>query len=105
MTVPPESEQGLDSQIWKSAEPRFKNLEQERSQSLKKWLRQPLHQCCTWSSYRIAIQPDSAIQNRFRIGRDFENISTGSDMDIQTALITAVECLNQVFFRYKPDWI
>jgi len=40
--------------------------------------------------YRIAIQPDSAIQNRTRIGLDFENISTGSD--IQTALITAVEC-------------
>jgi len=31
--------------------------------------------------------------------------STGSEMDIQPALITAVKCLNRVFFGYKPDWI
>jgi len=49
--------------------------------------------------FRIAIQPDSAIQNRIRIGLDFENISTGSDMEIQAALITAVECLIRGFFR------
>jgi len=48
------------------------------------------NQCWTWSGFRIAIQPDSAIQNRIRIGLDFEKNSTGSDMDIQTALITAV---------------
>jgi len=49
------------------------------------------------TGFRITIQPDSAIQNRMRIGLDFEKISTGSDMDIQTALITAVECLIRVF--------
>jgi len=43
--------------------------------------------------------------NRTRIGLDFKNISTGSDMDIQTALIAAVECLIRGFFRYKPNWI
>ena len=47
----------------------------------------------------------SVIQNRIHIGLDFENISTESDMDIQTALITAVECLIRGFFGYKPDWI
>ena len=55
--------------------------------------------------FRIAIQPDSSIQNRIRIGLDVEKTSTGSDMDIQTALITAVECSIRVFFGYKPDWI
>ena len=64
-----------------------------------------VYQCWTWSGFRIAIQPDSAIQNRIRIGLDFENISTGSDIDIQTALITAIECLIRGFFGYKPDWI
>ena len=29
----------------------------------------------------------------------------GSDMDIQTALITAVKCLISFFFGYKLDWI
>jgi len=48
---------------------------------------------------RIAIQPDSAIQNRTRIGLDFEKISSGSAMDIQTALITAGECLIRGIFR------
>jgi len=33
----------------------------------------------------------------------FRKNSTGSDMDIQTALITAVKCLIRVFFGYKPD--
>jgi len=61
------------------------------------------YQCWTWSGFRIAIQPDPAIQNR--IGLDFKKIVTGSDMDIQTALNTAVECLIKVCFRYKPDWI
>jgi len=41
------------------------------------------------------IQPDSAIQNRNRIGQDFEKNSTGSDVDIQTALITAVKCRDE----------
>ena len=49
-----------------------------------------VYQCWTLSGFRIAIQPDSAIHNR--IGLDFENISPESDMDIQTALITAVKC-------------
>jgi len=40
-----------------------------------------------------------------RTGLDFDKIPTGSDMDVQTALITAVQCLNRVFFGYKPDWI
>jgi len=31
--------------------------------------------------------------------------STGSDMDIHTALITAVICLIRIFFGHKPDWI
>jgi len=62
-------------------------------------------QCWTWSGLRIAIQPDSEIQNRIRIGQDFEKNSTASDMDIQTALITAVKCLIKGFFEYKPDWI
>jgi len=31
-----------------------------------------VYQCWTWSGFRIAIQPDSAIQNRIRIGLDFE---------------------------------
>jgi len=39
--------------------------------------------------FRIAIEPDSAIQNR--IGLDFEKNFNGSDMDIRNALITAVE--------------
>jgi len=51
------------------------------------------------------IQPDSALQNRIGFGLDFEKNSTGSDMDIQTALIAAVKCLIRVFFGYKPDWI
>jgi len=46
---------------------------------------------------RIAIQPDSAIQNRTRFGLDFEKNSTGSDMDIQTGLISAVQFLIRVF--------
>jgi len=48
---------------------------------------------------RTAIQLDSAIQNRTRIGLDFEKTSTGSDLDNQTALITAVKCLRR-FFGY-----
>jgi len=43
--------------------------------------------------------PDSALQNRMRIELEFEKNTTGSDMDIQTALITAVKCLTRVFFR------
>jgi len=35
----------------------------------------------------------------------FRKNSTGSDMDIQTALITAEKCLIRVFLGYKPDWI
>jgi len=35
----------------------------------------------------------------------FRKNSTGSDMDIQTALITAVKCLIRVFFGHKRDWI
>ena len=31
--------------------------------------------------------------------------SIGSDVDIQTAWITAVNAKSEVFFRYKPDWI
>jgi len=65
----------------------------------------PITQCWTWSGLLIAIQPDSALQNRIRIGLNFEKNSTGSDMDIQTALITAVKCLIRAFFGYKPDWI
>jgi len=38
-------------------------------------------------------KPDSAIQDRNRIGLDFEKDSTGSDMDIRTTFITAVKCL------------
>ena len=64
-----------------------------------------LQQCWTWSGFRIAIQPDSANQNRIRIGLDIEKKPTGSEMDIQSALITAVKCLVREFFGYKPDWI
>jgi len=60
-------------------------------------------QCWTWSGFRITIQQDCAIQNWIRIGLDFEYISTGSD--IQTALITAGECLIRACLGYKPDWI
>jgi len=35
----------------------------------------------------------------------FRKNSTGSDMDIQTALITAVKYLIRRFFGHKPDWI
>ena len=35
----------------------------------------------------------------------FRKNFTGSDMDIQTAFITAVKCLISFFFGYKPDWI
>ena len=35
----------------------------------------------------------------------FRKNSTGSDMDIQTALVTAVKCSIRVFFGYKSDWI
>jgi len=51
------------------------------------------------------IQPDFAIQNRMQIGMVFEKNSSGSDMDFETELITAVTCLIRVFFGYKPDWI
>jgi len=34
-----------------------------------------------------------------RIGLDFKKNLTGSDMDIQTPLITAVKCLIRSFFR------
>jgi len=36
------------------------------------WITYITLQCWTWSGFRIAIQPDSAIQNRIRIGLDFE---------------------------------
>jgi len=55
--------------------------------------------------FRIAIQQDCAIQNWIRFGLDFEDISTGSDMDIETALITAVKCIIRGFFGYKPVWM
>jgi len=35
----------------------------------------------------------------------FRKNSTRSDMDIQTALITAVKCLIRGFSGYKADWI
>ena len=35
----------------------------------------------------------------------FRKNSTGSDMDIQTAVITAVKGLIKVFFGFKPDWV
>jgi len=35
----------------------------------------------------------------------FRKNSTGSDLDIQIALITAVKCLIRVFSGYQPDWI
>jgi len=38
-------------------------------------------------------------------GTGFWKDATGSDLYIQTALITAVKCLIRVFFWYKPDWI
>jgi len=47
-------------------------------------------QCWIWSGFRNTIQPDSAIQNRTRTGLDLKKNWTGSDMDLQTALITAV---------------
>jgi len=61
-------------------------------------------QCSTRSGSQIAIQPDSAIQNRIQIGLDLEKIAIGTDMDIKTALITAVECLIRGFFRMKTGW-
>jgi len=53
--------------------------------------------CWTWTDFWIAIQLDAAIQNRIWIGLDFEKNSSGSNMDIQTELITAVKCLITVF--------
>ena len=63
------------------------------------------NQCWTWSGFRIAIQPNSAIQNWIRIGLDFEKNSTGLDTVIQTELITAVWHLIRRFFGYKLVWI
>jgi len=40
--------------------------------------------------FRIAKQPDSEFENRIQIDLDFEKHATGTDMDIETALITAV---------------
>jgi len=34
-----------------------------------------VYQCWTWTGFRIAIQPDSTIQNGFRVGLEFEKIS------------------------------
>ena len=62
-----------------------------------------VYQRWTWSGFRIANQPDFAIQNR--IGLDFEKISTRSDMHTQTALSTAVKCLIRGFLGYEPHWI
>jgi len=56
------------------------------------------YQCWTWSGFRIAIQPDSAIHNRIEL--DFEKNATRRDADIQTALITVSQMFNQSFF-YK----
>jgi len=83
------------------------NLLDTKNSFFFNWKRSPPahQQCWTWSGFRIAIQPDSAIQKRIRIGLDSEKNSSGSDMDIQTALITAVKCLMRAFFGYKPDWI
>ena len=39
---------------------------------LESWNLDPVHECWTWSGFRIAIQVDSSIQNRIRIGLDFE---------------------------------
>ena len=61
-----------------------------------KWNYNDRH-CWTWSGFWITIQPDCEIQNWNRIGLDLEINSTGSDMDIQTSLITAVKCLSEVF--------
>ena len=46
------------------------------------------------------------LQFRTGSGRTgFWKYSTGSNLDIQTALITAVKCLISFFFGYKPVWI
>ena len=59
------------------------------------------HQCWTWSRFRIAIQPDSAIQNQIPIGLDFEIHSTGADMDngYPNCIDHCNKMLNQSFFR------
>ena len=48
---------------------------------------------CVWLLISVEHDPVTGFcdSESDRIGLDFENISTGSDMDIQTALITAVE--------------
>jgi len=54
------------------------------------------------SVWNIIRYPDSAIQKRIQIGQVFKKNSAGSDMDIQTALITAVI---RVYLGYGAVWI
>jgi len=74
---------------------RLEILTRSWSQSRFRRLRSRLHHW--WCGSRIAIQPASEFQNPTRIGLDFEKNSTGSDMDIHTALIISVKCLLRVF--------
>jgi len=59
-----------------------------------------------------SVEHDPVSESRsnriLQLGTGSEWISkktTGSDTDIQTALIIAVKCLIRVFLGYKPDWI
>jgi len=53
-----------------------------------------------WGSYR-RLQ----FRTEFLFGLDLEKDSTGSDIDIKTAFITAVKCLIRFFFGHKTDWM
>ena len=62
-------------------------------------------QCWTWSGLRIAIQSDSALQNRIRIGLDFEKKLNRTRYGYPKCIDHCSKMFNQSFFGCKPDWI
>ena len=62
-------------------------------------------QCWTWSGFRIAIQTDSAIQNRNRVGLDFEKTQPDRIWISKLHWSLQHNAYSEFFFGYKPDWI
>jgi len=61
------------------------------------------YQCWTWSGFRIAIQTNSAIQNRIRNRTEFGKNPSDQKWIFNRRRLP--QHLIRVFFGYKPDWI
>jgi len=76
---------------------------------LEPWNPDPVHLCYILVLNMIQFpdrDPTGFCNSEPDPGRTgFRNNSSGSDMDIQTAFVTAAKWFNQSFFWYKPDWI